>query len=272
MTIDYLVCIVKKSKAEVIKIIEKLGLTGNILVGNQLMESESIAEIEFNNSHITIYNLTTTGVSKNRNFLLNKSTADYITFIDDDGVVFDGAQKKAEDFILNHEYNCVRFNVVSKNNNRQIKQLNKKGFVGFKSLSSFGVWGIFFKRQFLLDKRITFREDIGPGTDINHGEDGIFLKEITKITKIYSCTEVLFSFDQFESTWQGANRNLENELVSHGYVYSILYPKCTFLAAKLYLVTHMWYYPKHTSILKLYKWMKIGILKEKKRPIDVLKS
>ncbi len=263
MTIQYLITCVKKTQDEIKNMLKKFNISGDILVGNQLCEENMEYDIKTKLYKAKVFNMTGKGVSLNRNFLTSKSTADYITYLDDDMYYNPGVQEKIEKELKENLHVAVRFNVVSDNEKRPIKLLTKRKFVGFRSLSSFGVWGIFFNRQFLIDNNIKFNEKIGPGTDINHGEDGLFNKEMTKYTKILSLPTISFNIQQSESTWHGDNRDIELESFSHGYIYYLLYGKKARLMSLLFLITHMSYYPRGTKIGILYKNMKKGIKKSK---------
>lgn len=259
MKIQYLLTTVGKSREEIVQIIEGLNIAGDILVGNQLMGADAEYELSGGSYHAKIFDMTSKGVSKNRNFLISRASAEYITFLDDDMYCEKGAQESFEEALAKNQYNCVRFNVVSDNPKRPIKFVKKNGFVGFRSLSSFGVWGGFYKLDFLKQNSIYFREDVGPGTDINHGEDGIFNKQFTRFSKIFSITLTAFHIRQTNSTWLNSNRDLKVELVSHGFNYYLLYKNYANIMSSLFLLTHMKCYPKGTKYHVLKKYMKIGI-------------
>lgn len=263
VSIDYLVTTVKKSRDEILDIIHSLNVNGNIIVGNQGCETNEIIKMVDENCKITILNQVGFGVSKNRNAILSYSKADYVSFLDDDMYFEKERQNQVEKLLEQNQYDGVRFNVVSDNIDRPIKQLGKKGYVGFRSLSSYGVWGIFFKRDFLVKNKILFNENIGPGTEINHGEDGLFNKTFTKHSKIFSIPCVAFHVKQTESTWHDTNRDLNKELVSHGYNYHLLYGKKAKIMATLFLITHMKCYPKGTKYGLLKRYMLDGIAKAK---------
>lgn len=261
MLIEYLMTTVNKSKNEIKELLDNSNICGEIIVGNQLSKNHAEYEILTSKYHARVFDTTDRGVSKNRNFLILKANSDFITFLDDDMYYEDGIQATVESIVKekSSSLNCIRFNVVSDNHNRTIKQLKKDGFVGFHKLSSFGVWGCFFRRQFLLDNNLFFREDIGPGTEINHGEDGLFIKTFLKRSKIYCKTLLAFHVRQSDSTWLGANRNLELEMFSHGYLYQLLYPAFPRLMARMFIHTHMDCYPKGTSKAFLKNHMFNGI-------------
>lgn len=259
MEIHYLLTLVNKTKEEIVEILKSINISGTILIGNQLSSDDSEFNIKTPFYHARVFNMKNKGVSRNRNFLTAKSNADYITYLDDDMYFDVGFQKKIEQMLLDNQHNAVRFNVTSDNRNRPIKYLRKKGFVGFRQLSSYGVCGIFFKRQFLLENNILFREDIGPGTNINHGEDALFNKDFLRYSKIYSIPELAFHAKETESTWRGDNRNIDLEAFSHGYVYQLLYPHCPHLMVSIFLLTHIKHYPRNLKRTILIKRMFEGI-------------
>lgn len=259
MKIQYLITTVSKTKNDIANMLDSLKIKGNILVGNQLMDKNSEYEIKTEKYNAKVYNMTTQGVSINRNFLTKKANAEYITYLDDDIYFEEGMQQKVEKLLINSSYKAIRFNVSSDNESRKIKQLSKRGFIGFRKLSSFGVCGIFFNRTFLIDNEIKFHDAIGPGKKINHGEDTVFNRTFLKYSKIYSVPISVFRARQIESTWKGEDRNIEIELFSHGYVYHLLYSFNAKMMAILYSLTHMKYFPKGTKLSFVLKNMFKGI-------------
>lgn len=264
MSVEYLATVIKKEKSELKQFLDSLNVKGNILVGNQLVDNSDIFTIEGKGYTAKVFNSPDKGVSKNRNVLLEKANADYVTFLDDDMRFIGDVQQETEQFLGSNKYDCVRFNTVSKNKNREIKLIKKDGFVSFRKLSSYGVFGCFFRTSFLKEKGLKFNETIGPGTNINHGEDGVFLHEFLKKGKIYCKKAITFEIDQMESTWINENRDYDLELFSHGYIYYLLYKKMANIMSILFLITHMWCYPKGSKYSILRKNMKKGITAAKK--------
>ena len=264
MLVQYLVTVMKKEKGELKKFLDSLNVKGSILVGNQRVDNNDVFSVEGNGYTATVFNSSEKGVSRNRNMLLEKAVADYVTFLDDDMRFKGDAQITVEQFLAKNKYTCVRFNVVSNNQKREIKLINKNGFVGFHKLTSYGVFGCFFRTAFLREKSLKFNESVGPGTNINHGEDGVFLHDFLRKGKIYSKKDVVFEIDQFESTWINENRDYDLELFSHGYIYYLLYKKMANIMSILFLITHMWCYPKGSKYSILRKNMKKGIATAKK--------
>lgn len=263
MLVQYLVTTCSKSKDDIINIVNSLNVKGSVLVGNQLCDNNNDYYLKTSNSQIHVFNMKSKGVSINRNELIRQSNAKYIIFLDDDVSYLDSCQECVECILSQSTQKCIRFNVISSNPDREIPQIKKEGYLKFRQLTSFGVWGQFFDREFLLKNNIMFREEIGPGTDNNHGEDAIFNHDFLKHSKIYQFKQAMFLADQRESTWH-SNRNIEKETISHGYNYYVLYKSRAKLLAVAFVLTHMWCYPKGTKKRELIKYMFRGIKKAKK--------
>lgn len=238
MSIDFIVTSINKTKDDIFNLLSNSGLTGNILFGNQCMKENSIEEIKANNFSATIYNQNTRGVSINRNFLLRKSKADYVMFLDDDVFL-----KKDFKFVENNVSNIAyRYNCISSNKNRPIKQINKNKNLKFNDVKSYGVWGVLFPRVFLIEHKLFFDEEVGPGQYFNHGEDTLFLKKYLKNSgKLVQINETPFVVTQEFSTWKDGD--IERELISHGYVYRKLFGR-----KGLFILYY--YYLKHKKNIK----------------------
>lgn len=260
MTFDYAFTTVGLNHDQILALLCLSNIRGHILVGNQKSEKEYEYKIETNNFTAVVYNTTNIGLSKNRNFLLKKSKADKICFLDNDVFFIEGSQETVEKIVLNSKCTCLRFNIVSNDKDRAPKQIHKNKKMSFKNLTSFGIIGVFLDRDFLVKNSLFFNENIGAGTQINHGEDTVFYKELLKKKgTVYQSKEVCFCMSVEDSTWHGSSRDLEKELFAHGYLYAILYPYCTHLISLAFVLTHRRCYPKGTKMLILYNYMKKGI-------------
>lgn len=257
--VDYLITTVGKTKKDIINIIQQSNIRGRVIVGNQKSTKDCAEIFNIGNTEVILINSVGSGVSKNRNNLLNNSNAKYVTFLDDDVHFVGDNQKYVENVLSTSSCDCIRFNVVSNNQDRPIKQINRNKYLKFKDVTSFGVWGEFFSTDVLKKKSLLFREEMGPGTPIDHGEDTVFNREFLKTNEIYQVNKVVFEIDQQESTWQGKNRNIDRELKSFGYLYYLLYKKFSFAAAVAFLVKHFKMYPKTYKFKKRISLMKSGI-------------
>ena len=256
-TIDYLLTFVGLTEDEIVSLVKKTNIKGHLIIGNQKCSKYSETHIKLPDCVIDIFNLTSKGVSRNRNFLLEKSQSDYVSFLDDDislnAESLNVIDKKLQD--IAKKDTSIRFNVVSTNPKRPIRQLSYSKKLKLFNLRQFGVWGIYFNREYLIKNNLRFREYVGPGTSINHGEDYIFLSDYFKSGgKMIQFDEVAMFAKQQESTWQGENRNIQNELFAHGHNYRILYKNM----AKLFLLIHMlkhkkYYQNKDFTFMQTYK-------------------
>lgn len=253
--IDFLLTTISKTKNEIIALVKNNIGRGNVIVGNQLCKENGYDFYSDSNLTIQIYHLVTKGVSKNRNFLLSKSTANYVFFMDDDVKIIDYS---FENLNLYSDF-AYRFNLISQNFERPIKSISKNKFLKFNNLKSYGAWGILFNRSFLEKHAIQFDENIGPGSLINHGEDSLFLKSYLRIGKIYQINVCCFAVEQKESTWQGKGRNIELELMSQGYVYRALFGYNSYLFLVFHLIKHRKNYKDEGSILHNFLVAKKGI-------------
>lgn len=250
MTFDILVTTFKKTKSEIIELLTINNIFGNIYIGNQGAAEDTEEVIINKNQNIHIYNLTSVGVSKNRNFLLKKAKSDFVLFLDDD-IKITNYDFPVEEFSLDKAY---RFNLMSSNSKRPIKQIKKEGKKSFFDLKSFGAWGIFFPRVLLLEKNVLFNEAIGPGCKINHGEDSLFLKKFLMDNDIIQINRCNFTVSHTISTWQGEKRNINLELFSQGFVYGIMFES----KAKLFLYYYLLKNHKLFNSLPILKSFKIA--------------
>lgn len=254
MTYDILITTLNKTKHQILSLLNKNNIFGNILVGNQGNSIFSEENIIDKNRVIRIFNLTSNGVSTNRNFLLKQSKSDYVIFLDDD-VTISNYGFNAESF---DGKNAYRFNLVSNNEERPIKQIMKQKKLKFNDLKSFGVWGVFFPRKILLENNFIFNEFIGPGRKINHGEDSLFLFQYIQKNPIIQFNRCCFEVDQSASTWRGETRNITNELISHGFLYGIMFGRKAKLFLFYHLIKNRESY-KELSLVKSFKISKKGI-------------
>lgn len=282
MKFTYLLTTIGKTKKEVCAILQNLNLNGEVLVGNQNSNDSRIEKFVFQGMSVTIYFLEGKGVSKNRNFLLREACGDYVTFLDDDVSLRRGAQSHMQDIVLSGaNYEAHRFNLVSQNASRPIKQIHKDGPLKFSELLNFGVWGIFFDRKFLIENHIFFDENIGPGRLINHGEDFIFLKDFSKKESIHQSDFCGFEVGQVESTWTGPkNRDIIKEAFSQGYLYKRAFGCCYLFLLLFHFIKHRNNYNRPVIFLikiarrgaKLYKISKHSFVDIESKQIELTKQ
>lgn len=233
MRFQTLVTTINKSREEVVKLLDESNIQGDVIVGNQCRRSSSYL-LEGKKYSAHVIELIDYGASLNRNTVLELATADYVSFADDDAIFPDnyleickGAIRKIDGTV----FNAVRLNVQSLNADRPIKQIDKDCVAKYKTVRSFGVWGILFQRKFLIDSSLRFNTNIGPGTKINHGEDSLFLSDFfRKKGKMLVLADKLYELKQDESSWLNEN-SLVNELICDGFIYGCIYPYAPYAAS-----------------------------------------
>lgn len=272
VTFEYLLTTVGKNQEEIIDLIKQTNISGKFLVGNQKAISNDSVHIEIEDKVIDIFNLTSIGTSRNRNFLLSKSNATYITFLDDD-IRLEGINSKdLEDVVSKENKNALRFNVKSLDPTDIFKQLIDIDEVSYMQMKSFGICGIFFKREILLKNSLIFLPFIGPGNFLNHSEDSIFLFNYLKKKnlKLKSLSPCYFVATGSSSTWRKESRNVQRELITRGFQYSY----CFGINARFSFIYHIIKYKakyKGVSFFCKLKLFNIGkkLYKKYKKAIDI---
>lgn len=246
MTIDILVSTFNKTIDEVKHIIDKGHYVSHVIVGDQVGYCGHEHFTSSFGADVDLYYFDSKGVSKSRNQLLGLSKAEIITFCDDDVSFFENYENNVFDAFSSHcNALVIRFNCSSLNENRPIRFVDKDGVIAFSTLKTFGVWGEFFKRDFIIGKRILFDEYAGPGSIIVSGEDVMFNKDVSLKTKeIYQSKKILATVAQTESSWF-SNYDVPY-FTATGYVYSHLFG----FAAPLFGIAHWVKHHKEYSSVK----------------------
>ena len=261
----FLVTTIKKDKSSILDMLARHNIKGRIIVGNQLVSTDSVEEVETEDSKITIINQIRGGVSANRNVLLNESNADYVSFLDDDVLVHPNFYKyiNSIDSLFAKHVAAVRFNIKKTFDDlSQFKQITKRKKLNFHFLSKYSINGIVYDRNFLIKNSISFNEKIGPGNYYNHGEDGLFSHDVLGKGDIIQLPDLCFCVEESISTWY-SNRDYERELISHGYIYHFLYKGFAVFRAFLFVLLHKKHFPRELKFNQKFKWMREGIRKAK---------
>lgn len=268
MTIDILLTTYKKEKKDIIKLIDDLKLTGSIIVANTCLQT-SREEIYKDNTRIVILNNEIRGVSNNRNILLQNSSADIVSFFDDDCSI---ASENWEDLVINEfnnhkNANAIRFDVVSNDPVRPVTAIRKSNRLHFKQIRSFGVWGFFYKRKFLIDNNLLFNPKLGSGAEHGFGEDVEFSRRVfDKTGEVYACPDILINIISSESTWFTGTYD-EKFFYDMGYSNFLVFRKTAFVVSLYHIIKHKKQY-KSVRFFKQISMIKKGIKlakSEKKR-------
>ncbi|EIY9461355.1 glycosyltransferase family 2 protein [Vibrio vulnificus] len=150
-----------------------LGLIHEIVILCQLDEFERLEEIKNN---IYFYSSLDSGLSKSRNFIKDKLTADFVWLLDDDVIVGEKELRTIHkciedninsDIVIGQIY-CSDKDQYYKNN------MKRSGISGLLKTSSIE---IISRRSFLVNNDIRYRESFGVGAIYPCGEENYFLIE-----------------------------------------------------------------------------------------------
>lgn len=185
-----------ENDAEVNKLLNKMNVNSNYLIINQTQNEN----VNIKNEKVITKN--EKGLSKSRNAVIENATSDIIMLADDD-VVYDSNYEK---YILNAhnkypDYDIICFYIKSKNQNRKIKRIITRRVNWINAMRVASV-EISFKRDSIINANIRFNENFGTGTELNRGEETIFLYEaLRKKIKIKFINKKVGEVDQSESSW-----------------------------------------------------------------------
>ena len=203
---------------EVNNLIEKMNIQSDYLIINQTSKT---AKIE-NEKVITINEF---GLSKSRNLAIKNSTEKFIILADDDVKYVDNYEKIILDAYKKYpKADCICFWVESKNKDRRVQRM-KNGKIGIFKIMKIASFQITMRRE--KANKIAFDENFGAGTNLNRGEETIFLREcIRKGYNIRFENIKIGEVNQTESTWfKGIDKeylNIQGQVFKR--IYPVLYP------------------------------------------------
>jgi glycosyltransferase involved in cell wall biosynthesis len=233
-SLDILVATCDKSIDEIKDIVERGNYADHVIVGDQNGTTGHVSFVSSKGINVDVYYFNDKGVSKNRNRLFDLSSARFVTFCDDDMSFTNGYERKiCQAFLRYKKADVIRFNCLSNNPKRPIRQVKKEGRVGFSELKTFGVWCEIFRSDFLRENNIRFDEKVGPGSLIISGEDVIFNHLVSRSSRfIYQAKSCIALVNQTNSTWfKGYD---ERYFMATGYVYSSIFG----INARLFFALH----------------------------------
>lgn len=179
-------------------IIERSGITSDILIVNQC-GSDGYTEYKKNGKNVRIFSLNDTGLTKSRNFAIQRSTADICLLCDDDEVF----SRNYEEGILDAYRNIPEADIIIFDIGNQ--KTGQKGFpkkLGYFDLMHVASWQISFRRKSLVDNHISFDERMGAGSGNGAEEEFKFLTDCRKKgLAIYYVPFVIADVAQTKSTW-----------------------------------------------------------------------
>lgn len=220
MRLEVLVTTMNKTDDEIIVLYHKMHLTGPAIFGNQCGH-DSVIESVIDGQPVKVVNQSTLGASRNRNAILRESTADLIVFMDDDIAMVEDYQTIVEnDFGKHSSATSIRFNMLTLNPARPIRQ-HGNGLATYHDVISYGVWGLVLNRKRILQNKLSFNPQFGPGTNLYCGEDAIFTRDLLfRTNHNYDSKKVLGVVEQRVSTWYA--RHDDSFFISQGALYCFL--------------------------------------------------
>lgn len=235
----------KENDKQIQDLLLKMNINSNYLVINQTNLNNSI-----NNENV--YTVDDKGLSKSRNLGLRKSVGDIIVFADDDVSYVDDYESIIEEAYKKYpDTDCICFWVESKNKNRPIKRM-KSGKIGIFKIMKICSFQITIKKEKIKD--IIFNESFGAGTEIDRGEETIFLKElIEKGCKIRFENQKIATVTQNESTW--FDKMDKEYFLKQGKVFKKIYPRLYLLIDIQFLIRKHKLYKNDISIIDAFKQM-----------------
>ena len=251
MFLDILLTTTNKNVDEILNLVKRLNIVSNVIVGNQAKENN--VQVYYDNEQkITIVNTNTKGCSKNRNNLLNYSSAELVIFADDDEVFTNNYLTTIiSTFAIKPDADAIYFAVNVNKESRPVRIFKNNRKARWKDISALGVWGLVIKRKAIDKYNLKFDDNFGPGSPCPMGEDSIYLKELLNKTRnVYTSTMLLAYIEQFQSTWfKGYTKEY---FVNLGKATKRIFPK-TFL---LHVLKNTIYYTKiKFNPFKVFWWM-----------------
>lgn len=217
-------------------LVEKMNVQTDALVGNQCGRNATEVFL-WRERHITYLNTSERGVGKNRNLLLENTTADICVLADDDMVFVDGYPQIAEKAFSECPHaDILVFNLIEKHPRRFVNKRIRR--IGFHNYGRYGAARLAFRREALLASGIRFHLLFGGGAAYGAGEDTIFLHDCLKQgLRIYAVPYALAEIDQeAPSTWfTGYHTQFFHD---KGALYACLYPRTWPLYVLRYLLCH----------------------------------
>lgn len=204
MTLEILLSCMHQPDASIAK---QVNLQSDAVIVNQC-DTENTTEIKFNNIEgnpckIKFISTKERGLSKSRNMALRNSQADLCLIVDDDELLdSDYPQTIIKSFEENPKADIITFDLImcgklQKNYGKKVKK------IGYLSALRFSSQQIAFRRQSIIDKGISFDEEMGAGTGNGAGEENKFLYDcLHKGLKIYFVPKHFVSMqERTTSTW-----------------------------------------------------------------------
>ena len=254
MSLQVLIPCLDKSKEQLIELCAFLNVDSDVAFCDQCGRDGTYS-FEHKGHTVTVHEVSWRGVSRARNFLIDRCSADIGLFIDDDCVLNEGYADAVETSFQNYpKAKIIRFNTTRGHWNPVHAEAGQHRRASFKDLSSFGMWGFAFRVEDLRELGVRFNEKLGAPNYLFNGEDSVFLFDCCKKTKDID-QDPFFVCDVREtkkSTWFETYN--DEYFVTKGFVYSYLYGSLWMAAlARMYLSYKKSYQRRWNDVLKAAK-------------------
>ena len=247
------------------EIVQKSNVQTDCIVINQC-DHEGIEQFSFRNKNgqdckVQFISTTDRGLSKSRNMAIAAANTDICLLCDDDEILEDDYENKILEAYENHpEISIAAFNVNRKDSRCHILARKKISFRLCLKLSSVQIT---FKRQDILEHRISFDEKIGSGTGNGPGEENGFLLSCRRQGLIgYVFPELIAMLTESESNWfKGYD---EKYFVDNGYATKRTMGEILAMIYLIYwLVSHYTLYSKDMNICKAFCCVTKGVFQKR---------
>ncbi|CAH6987907.1 Glycosyl transferase, group 2 family protein [Vibrio chagasii] len=196
------------------------------LIGHQNHPLSKLDTSAVCRSDITYYSLDSIGVTKSRNYLLERSKSDIVYFCDDDISLVDGFETILRKSHNNYSSSVITFPISTEYGTMRKKFPSQNKFRNRFSILSVGTIEISIKGE--VASLSLFPEDMGAGAQFPIGDEAVFLSKFIDMNrKIYFMNEVICSHPEDSS---GAQLTI-NSAYSRGLTLRRVFPLFSFVLA-----------------------------------------
>lgn len=238
-------------------ILDQMGIRSDTIVINQCQKTQKQV-FEYKGHTIQWYDFEEKGAALSRNTALNRVSASYGIFADDDIRYVNGYEDMiALEFEKHPEADVILFNVKSLNPQREIRLHNNWERVRIWNGLRYGTFNIAFRTEKIKKKNISFHLLFGGGGQFGSGEDTLFIADLLKNNiRVYRSPKIIATAGQESSTWfHGYN---EKYLFDKGVLFSAIFPKAAFLYTLRYLLKYKNEYKTNFSTKKAWQILRKG--------------